>query len=264
MFAARFAVRHERTCQALRTARRADGRTQVHHRLVEVACACRIEEAPGKIRDLAAQLGAASFAASHFPTGNAAQHAFHVAIDNRDSFAVSDAGHRRSRVGSNARQRAEFLSPLGQVASTMLGHKPGSLVQHACAPVIAQAAPKSENLLLRREGKRNQRGKPRQKRTISLDNNSHARLLQHDLRDPDRIGIGTLPPWQIAAIAHVPGEQMSAQFSDFSGIFVELSPWAQIKAFEVPPPFLELPLTENRGSLPANESHSPFGVLSPR
>ena len=47
--------------------------------------------------------------------------------------------------------------------------------------------------------------------TILGEHPVHLRLLKHDLRDQNVVGIGGLPPWQIAAVPGVPFQQESAE-----------------------------------------------------
>jgi hypothetical protein len=64
--------------------------------------------------------------------------------------AVGDAGDGRCRVGSNARQQAQFLRRLRQVALVVVGYKLRRFVQHARPPVVAQPAPQGQYLFFRR------------------------------------------------------------------------------------------------------------------
>ena len=67
-------------------------------------------------------------------------------------------------------------------------------------------------------------------RRIVLQNSGHARLLQHDLRHPYAIRIGTLAPRQLAPVGVVPGQQCVAQLvkrqfgSPCGHVVVELGP----------------------------------------
>ena len=47
---------------------------------------------------------------------------------------------------------------------------------------------------------------------IVLDHGSDARLLQHDLRQPDAVGIARAAPGQIAGVRVIPGKKNGAEF----------------------------------------------------
>ena len=181
MLAARRAVLHHRARQALGIARQADRRSQLHERLVEFARLRRIHKLAGQFLNLVPQCSAAAFAAARLPAFQAAQHPLHVAVHNRHHFTVSDAGNGRRRVSSDAGQQTQLLGSGRQVALVMAGHVLRRLVQHARTAIVAQAAPLRQHLLLRRQGQRDERGKPSQKSLVPLHHHRDAGLLQHDL-----------------------------------------------------------------------------------
>jgi hypothetical protein len=79
-------------------------------------------------------------------------------------------------------------------------------VDHARAAVIAQTAPLGEDILLGGECQCDHRGKADEKRLEAVDDYGNARLLEHDLRDPDRVWIGIATPRQVTPVDRVPIE----------------------------------------------------------
>ena len=84
-------------------------------------------------------------------------------------------------------------------------------VQIARAGVIAEPGPGLQHVVERRRGERLHIRPARQEFRVIRPDRLHGGLLQHDLRQPDVIGIGPLArrgaPRQMAAMPVVPGEQ---------------------------------------------------------
>jgi hypothetical protein len=78
--------------------------------------------------------------------------------------------------------------------------------QIAGARIVSQAGPQREHVLFRRGGQRFHRGEPVEKALVVRDHGLRARLLQHDLGDPDAVRILGAPPGKIA-MAAVPVHQ---------------------------------------------------------
>ena len=87
----------------------------------------------------------------------------------------------------------------------------GAFVQVARARVVAEPSPRRQNVVERRR-RQGVDGRPAaQERDVVRDDRLHGRLLQHDLAQPDAVGIGSHPgssaPRQIAPLRVVPAEQ---------------------------------------------------------
>ena len=84
-------------------------------------------------------------------------------------------------------------------------------VQVAGAGVIAQSLPGVQHLVERGGGQRANIGAARHESVKIGADRRDRRLLQHDLAEPDAVGVGALAgrgaPRQVAAVAVVPGEQ---------------------------------------------------------
>ena len=86
-----------------------------------------------------------------------------------------------------------------------------AFVQVARAAVVAKPRPGGEHVVERRRGQRLD-GRPAGKEAqVEGDDGFDRRLLQHDLAEPDAVGVGALArrhaPGQVAALLVVPGEQ---------------------------------------------------------
>src|SRR5271154_5709156 len=89
----------------------------------------------------------------------------------------------------------------------LLHYALGREMQVAGPRVIAQAAPEGEHLVLARRGQRPHVGKPRDELLVIRDDGRDLSLLQHDLRQPDSIGVARALPWQpVAAVLVLPGD----------------------------------------------------------
>ena len=122
-----------------------------------------------------------------------------------------NGGDRGGGIGADARKRAQRRLARREMAAMALDHGPGAGVQVAGAGVIAEPCPGFQHLLERGRGQALDRRPARQEARVVGRDRAHRRLLQHDLGEPDPIGIGRLPrrraPGQDATMAVVPGEQ---------------------------------------------------------
>ena len=86
----------------------------------------------------------------------------------------------------------------------------GSPVQIASSTVVTKSFPEAENLLLVGLGQGGNIGKGMQKTLEEWNDGRDLCLLQHDLADPNGIGIARPPPGQIAGMASKPRQQTAA------------------------------------------------------
>ena len=144
-------------------------------------------------------------------------HPLHVAVDRRGRRVKRDRRDRRRRVGADAGQRGERRLALWKVSAMALDYGLGAGVQMPRARVIAEPGPELEHVLERRRRERAHarpaRGKARE---IGYDRLGRG-LLQHDLGEPDAIGVGPFTgqraPGKLAAMAVVPGQEIGAEIS---------------------------------------------------
>ena len=86
-------------------------------------------------------------------------------------------------------------------------HGAGGFVQISGARIIAQAAPKSQHVILGSGSQGFQVGKAVQKALEIRDRGFRAGLLQHDLGKPDAVRILVPAPGKIAMPGVIPGKQ---------------------------------------------------------
>jgi peptide/nickel transport system permease protein len=95
------------------------------------------------------------------------------------------------------------------VGEAIARHLLRGLVKIAAARVVAQAAPKPQDFVLRGSGERVDAGKIRQKSLVVGDHRGDLRLLQHDFRKPDAVRVArSLPGKPAAAVAPLPGDEL--------------------------------------------------------
>ena len=144
------------------------------------------------------------------------EHSRDVAIENSVFCSKRNAKNRSAGVGADAGQRENRVFILWKF-STMLRHDLlRCLLQIARATVIAEARPQPEHFFLRRFCESMPVGESRQKSFVVRNHGSHARLLQHDFRNPDAVRIFRAPPRQIALKLPEPCEQLLAKRDEFA------------------------------------------------
>ena len=184
--------------------RRADGRAEVHQRLVVVAGALLADAGQG----LRLQIEGGLQGALH---GEAAgQHAHLVAVQSGGADIVGDGCDGPGGVGADSGQA---LQPLDAVREVSAGCGDGLCcgVQVPRAGVVAQALPELEHLVLIGGRQRKHVREALQKALVVAAHSLGAGLLEHDLREPDAVGVARAPPGQLAGVAVVPGKQQVAE-----------------------------------------------------
>ena len=138
----------------------------------------------------------------------AREHALHVAVEDRRAFAEREGRDRRGRGPADAGQRGNG-GGIARKAATVLRD------DHACrrmqvmrATVVAEAAPELEHAIDGSRGERADLRVCREKPLVVRNDGRHLRLLQHDLGEPDAIGIArALPREVVAAVRLLPRNQ---------------------------------------------------------
>jgi len=179
--------------------RQADGGAEFHQSLVETAGPAPVEQPPGNLLKAAAGGGGADLAGV---VGKPTQHPQDIAVDNHAGLVESDTGDRRGSIIADPGQPAEQAVVIGKRAA--LDDLAGRGAQVAGPGVIAQAAPGSEQFGFAGFGQRRHRGEAFQETLVVGNDHGDARLLEHDFRDPDAIGITRPAPRQRPAGALVP------------------------------------------------------------
>ena len=140
-------------------------------------------------------------------------HALDIAVDRGGGAIKRDRRDRRRRVGADAGQAAQARLGVGEASAVALGERPGAGMEVAGARVIAEPGPGLHHLFDRRLGEPCDRREALQEALVEGLHGRNRRLLQHDLRQPDAIGIGRRAglgaPGQVAAVPVVPGEKLA-------------------------------------------------------
>ena len=134
-----------------------------------------------------------------------------IAVHRRDRPIESDRRDRRRRVVADPGQRAQQCRVVRKASVMRRDDCLRAGVQIAGAGVVAESLPGVQHLVERGGGQRANIGKTRHESVKIGADRRDGRLLQHDLAEPDAVGVGALAgcgaPGQVAAVAVVPGEQ---------------------------------------------------------
>ena len=196
---ARPAARRQRARSALRQPGRAHGGPQLHHRLVEVAGAGRVH-----------QLGREAAHLRERGIGEVEQprhHPAHVAVHGGHRLPEGNAGHRRGGVGPDPRQGHQAIGRRREFTAMLIPHLPRTLVCIARAGVVPQPAPQPQHLFQVGVRERACIREPLHPAPVVGGHGAGSRLLQHDLRDPHRVGVADPPPRQVPLVRVEPREQ---------------------------------------------------------
>ncbi len=185
-----------------RLVRYAHGCAEFHHRLIEVPWPGIGEKRLRMLPDLRR---------SQIDAGKSLQHTLDIAIDNGYGPIKRDAGDGGSSVASDAGQGEQGFGILRKAPAVLYGDLLRALVQHARAPIVAEAAPGGQHVIRRSCGERLDIRKTVEEYPVVVEDGGHARLLQHDFAEPDAIGIASFAPGKVAAMLIVPAEKSAAK-----------------------------------------------------
>ena len=135
---------------------------------------------------------------------SAARSPVHVAVHGGLALVKGKRGDRPGGIVADAAQRAQLLRRFGKLAAEALDDLLRRFFQIARAGVVAKPLPELHQLIVVDLGERGDIGKGGQKPLVIGDHSLDARLLEHDLRDPDVIGRGGIPPGERPAHGGVP------------------------------------------------------------
>jgi len=192
----------QRTDETTRVARRADRRAEIHEPLVVVAGVFRGDRGRGELGEAAS----ARRAGRVVERVDAREDPRDVPVDDRQAMPERDRTDRARGVGADAGQRRDVVGLVWKAAAVPLDDRARGLVQRPGARVVTQSRPQREHLVERSRRERRDRRKPREPPLPVRQHGLQARLLRHDLADPDRVRIAHPPPGQIAPVAAVVGE----------------------------------------------------------
>ena len=134
----------------------------------------------------------------------ARRNAVHIAIHRRHAQAKGNAADSACRIGANAGQSKDLLIRGRKHAAVLRHNNPCGLLQISCSAVISEPFPCFKHLFFGRISQLFNRWKKGQKTGVIPLDRLYARLLQHNLRQPDMIGILRPAPRQIPFFFVIP------------------------------------------------------------
>ena len=141
--------------------------------------------------------------------------AAHVGVHRGQVVVVGEDEDGARRVRADAGQRAQAVGRARQLRPAA-GRRGGdgrrrALLQPPGPVVVAEALPAPQHVGERRRGETLQVGPGGEPLHEARRHPRHLGLLQHDLADQDRVGVGGVPPGQVAPVLLVPREQPRLQ-----------------------------------------------------
>ena len=198
------AMHGDRADQATRRGRRAQRRAELHEALVEIArrggLGQRLHQRAGALPQRLHPRGRLDVVLDR---EHPREHPRDVAVDQRRALIERDRRDRARRVRADPGYPAELGRTPRQLAAPRLPNGARAGPQVPRPRVVAEPAPGSEHVVERCGGEHRNRRKLRHPALPVRDHRRHPRLLQHDLADPDRVGIPRSTPRQIAAHGRV-------------------------------------------------------------
>ena len=156
-----------------------------------------------------------------------------VVIDRARAFRAAAIDHEALRKQVNAavnsgeidRAIAVCEASTGPVAATLLAgllrlkrlrarQKSAAEIEITVSKTMEDYAPKAMHGLERRLREGLDRGERIQEAVIVADNAINLRLLKHDLRYPDAVGVVGVPPGQVALVRTEPVQEKCAELAD--------------------------------------------------
>jgi hypothetical protein len=118
-----------------------------------------------------------------------------------------DAGDGPGGITAHAGQGQEVLESFGKTAGAAVDDVAGGGLGVANAPVIAQSLPQFKDSRQRGAGEGFHRGQRAHPSFKIRDDGLDLRLLEHDFRNPDRVGVPGAAPGKVAGVPGEPGGQ---------------------------------------------------------
>ncbi len=138
----------------------------------------------------------------------AGQHADDIAVENGGGLIESDAGNRAGSVAAYAREREQVAELFGEFAVVLREDLLRGPLQIANARVVAEAFPKFVDFVGMGFGQSFNGGQLAHPAFPIGDDGFDLRLLEHDFRHPDGVGIARAPPREVAGIGGEPRKQL--------------------------------------------------------
>ena len=143
----------------------------------------------------------------------------HVGVENDGRPVVSQGQHGPRGRSPDSGQFEKALQRARQTSAVTLDHTPRRGVQMMRAAIVAEARPDPKHLIQLGPGERpHGRETPHERRVITPDGVDR-RLLEHDLRNPDRIGPPVALPGKIvSSLGHKPAVESTEKVAPPPGV----------------------------------------------
>jgi len=176
----------------------------VHQPLIEVARAPWRQQAASQLPQATLD-GCPAGIALH--SEQTTEHAADIAIHRRLVLAESDTEHGPGSVLADAGQGHEWLTVGGELAAVSLHHQAGSGVKVTGSGVVAQPLPHFEHLVEVGCGQILKGWETGEEAAVVGEHGGHLRLLQHDHRHPEGVGIVGVSPGEVGQPLLRPSQQ---------------------------------------------------------
>ncbi len=195
---------------ATRSASNAVGAPQVHQRLVEFPYGVTpLWQQPfGETPDVFF-----GTPASGRLTKDSKKHSSDVCIDRRCATPIRKAGDGASRVWPDSGKLLEGNRVIGDVTVVFGDDRLCEAVQVGRAAVIPQPFPRFPHALGLRPRQRSHSRKSFNKPRVVVGDSRHLRLLQHELRYQNAVGVPRRTPRQVSAFSPKPREQSARELT---------------------------------------------------
>ncbi len=194
----------DRTGQALGAAAPAEESPELHHGLVEFAGRVRGEDGREEGAELPVDAGHGRAPKAQQPHEDAPD----VGVDDGERPAVGEAQDGGRGVGPEPGQPPERRFLIGDLAAVLPDDGSGRGVQVPGPLIIAQPLPFPEDLPQRGPGQAPHVGEDPEPALVVGDDGRDGRLLEHDLGDPDPVGIFRPAPGQLSPVGPIPGQEL--------------------------------------------------------
>ena len=135
----------------------------------------------------------------------AGEQAFDVAVEDGFFLAEGEDGDGGGGAAPHALERLQPGTVARELPAVLIHDLPRGVVQVARAAVVAEAGPQREYVVIGSGGEAFDIGKAGEEARVILQDGGDLRLLQHDFREPDAVGVVALPGQVVAAVAGLPG-----------------------------------------------------------
>jgi len=197
--------------------RTADESAQFHERRVMSAGIVARQELRGGGPE---QLASGARVDRHLQVEDAGENAGDVCFDDRDRSVEGERGDGVCRITANSGKLLNRSRVSRKSAAVFFEDGDGGRPEIAGARVVTEPLPGVKNVMFRGGGERGKIREPDEPFIIIREDGRDLGLLEHELGDENRVGIGGAAPGKIAAAFAIPGKEGAAK--GWSGIRIHV------------------------------------------